>query len=99
MELRDAFAATLKNLRNDLGLTQEDFVTVSSRTNVSLLERGKTVPTLDKFQQLCTVLGIHPVTLLALCYCHKDNVSAASLLSLVSDEIARFTPLKPSSAE
>jgi transcriptional regulator with XRE-family HTH domain len=94
MELREAFAATLKHLRNELGLTQEDFVNVSSRTNISLLERGKSVPTLEKFQQLSTILELHPVTLLALCYCEKDDLSIASLLGAVSEEVARM-PFSP----
>lgn len=98
MELRDAFAETLKRLRRDLGLTQEDFVAVSSRTNVSLLERGRSIPTLEKFQQLCSVLDIHPVTLLALCYSVKDGVSSHSLLRSVENEIARLSELDSTDA-
>lgn len=88
MELRDAFANTFKQLRSELGLTQEDFVGVSSRTNVSLIERARTVPTLDKLQQLCTVLDLHPVTVLTLCYCQKERMEPEALLGLVADEIA-----------
>ncbi|MEI4523571.1 helix-turn-helix domain-containing protein [Pseudomonas sp. CCNWLW23] len=73
MELRKAFGATLRQVRLQKNLTQEDFALVSSRTNVSLLERGGTSPTLDKLEELCSALGIHPVTLMAACYMRKES--------------------------
>jgi transcriptional regulator with XRE-family HTH domain len=50
-------------------MTQEDFSTTSSRTYVSMLERGVRSPTLSKINELSETLGIHPLTLLALAYC------------------------------
>lgn len=81
MELRAAFALTLRELRLQQGLTQEDFTTVSSRTNLSLLEREKTVPTIEKLAQLCTVLKIHPLTLMAICYSKMEGVSIDQIFS------------------
>lgn len=72
MELKEAFGATLRQARLQKGLTQEHFALVSSRTNVSLLERGGTSPTLEKLESLCSVLGVHPVTLVAACYMRKE---------------------------
>jgi len=87
MELRTAFALTLRRLRAQLNLSQEDFAVVSSRTNVSLLERAKTIPTLEKLEHLCTVLNVHPLTVLALCYAQKDNILAESLVRQLSEEL------------
>lgn len=87
MELKTAFALTLRSLRAQLNLSQEDFSVVSSRTNISLLEREKTIPTLEKLEHLCTVLKIHPLTVMALCYSEKDGVPAEALMDLLSEEL------------
>ena len=73
MELKAAFGATLREVRLQRSLTQEDFSIVSSRTMVSLLERAGTSLTLEKLEELCSVLGVHPVTLMAACYMRKEN--------------------------
>lgn len=88
MELRKAFGATLRQVRLQKNLTQEDFALVSSRTNVSLLERGGTSPTLDKLEELCSALGIHPVSLVAACYMRKEETDdIRRFLSRVQDEL------------
>ncbi len=68
MKTRMAFATSLREARKALGLTQEDFSLLSSRTYVSSLERGIKSPTLDKIEDLARVLKIHPLTLIALTY-------------------------------
>ncbi|MDP9691322.1 UNVERIFIED_ORG: transcriptional regulator with XRE-family HTH domain [Pseudomonas mohnii] len=75
MELKEAFGATLRQARLRKGLTQEHFSLVSSRTNVSLLERGGTSPTLIKLEELCRVLDVHPVSLVAACYMRKESIT------------------------
>lgn len=88
MELRKAFGATLRQVRLQKNLTQEDFALVSSRTNVSLLERGGTSPTLDKLEELCGALGIHPVSLVAACYMRKENTDdIGKFLAHLEDEL------------
>jgi len=88
MELRKAFGATLRQVLLQKNLTQEDFALVSSRTNVSLLERGGTSPTLDKLEELCSALGIHPVSLVAACYMRKENTGdIRKFLSHVENEL------------
>jgi transcriptional regulator with XRE-family HTH domain len=88
MELRTAFALTLRGLRTQMNLSQEDFSVVSSRTNISLLERAKTIPTLEKLEHLCMVLKVHPLTVLALCYAQKDGLSTETLLCQLSEELS-----------
>lgn len=90
MELKTAFAQTLRETRTKRKLTQEDFSPVSSRTNISLLERGKTVPTLEKLDQISTLMEVHPLTLMAMCYAKRDSTSIACLLKLIGEEAAFF---------
>lgn len=87
MELKSAFSTTLREVRILRNLTQEDFTCVSSRTNLSMLERAKSIPTLEKLEELCSVLNVHPLTMLAICYSTKDDVSMDSLLELVVGEL------------
>jgi transcriptional regulator with XRE-family HTH domain len=87
MELKSAFSTTLREIRILRNLTQEDFTAVSSRTNLSMLERGKTIPTLEKLEDLCSVLNVHPLTMLAVCYSTKDDISMDSMFGQVVGEL------------
>ncbi len=73
MDIKDAFAAALKQARTAKRLTQEDFSNVSSRTYVSTLERGLKNPTLDKIEDLASVMRLHPLTLITLAYMIERN--------------------------
>lgn len=68
MKTRRAFASALKELRKSRGLTQEDFSLISSRTYISILERGLKSPTLEKIEAIAEILKVHPLTLLSLTY-------------------------------
>lgn len=72
---------------------------VSSRTYVSNLERGIKVPTIRKVDSLAAVLGIHPLTLLALSYIDTRKATESDLRTLLTgvfDETAGL--LKETSA-
>ncbi|MBI5921988.1 MAG: helix-turn-helix transcriptional regulator [Betaproteobacteria bacterium] len=73
MDVRQAFAFTLKRARKAKHLTQEDFDLASSRTYLSSLERAQKSPTLDKIDQLAKVLEVHPAALIAVSYSLKDG--------------------------
>jgi transcriptional regulator with XRE-family HTH domain len=88
MELKKAFGEALRNIRVDKKLTQEDFSVVSSRTYMSSLERGVYSPTIEKLDALASVLGIHPLTLLASSYLVANpDISAEALLKRVRAEL------------
>ncbi|MFN3503605.1 MAG: helix-turn-helix domain-containing protein [Allorhizobium sp.] len=55
------FAGAIKALRLSLGRSQESFGVVSSRTYLSVLERGLKSPTLGRVDVLAQELGIHPL--------------------------------------
>lgn len=82
------FAQALRETRSTLGITQEDFGVVSSRTYVSSLERGIKVPTLSKIDELASVMGIHPLTLLTLAYAKSsDHKAVEQVLQIVRNEL------------
>lgn len=94
MDIKEAFAAALKQTRTSKGLTQEDFSNVSSRTYISTLERRLKTPTLDKVEDLAGAMGIHPLTLLTLTYMiERKNVDSAELFSLVAKELGQLASL------
>ncbi len=86
---RNFFSNALKAARKFSNVSQEDFGLISGRTYVSALERGLKQPTLNKVDELASVLGIHPLTLLALSYLDREDPSAQeSLLADVSRELS-----------
>ena len=86
MAAKSSLAKALKTVRKARGLSQEAFSDVSSRTYLSSLERDLKSPTLNKLAELCEVMEIHPVTLLALAYSGNDSKKADQLLSQVRHE-------------
>ena len=45
------------------------------------------IPTLEKLEQLCSVLNIHPLTMMAICYATKEDVTIDVLLDQVRVEL------------
>lgn len=80
MKTKLAFGKSLKKLRKAKKVTQEDFSIVSSRTYISMLERGQKSPTLEKVEALAKVLKIHPVSLLYLTYMYAGGYRDAEAL-------------------
>jgi transcriptional regulator with XRE-family HTH domain len=91
MKLREGFAAALRETRRVQELTQEDFSDVSSRTYLSTLERGMKSPTLDKLEEIASVLGIHPVALLTIAYCKMEKSDAETFCKRIASETKKFT--------
>ena len=87
MAAKSSLAKALKTVRKARGLSQEAFSDVSSRTYLSSLERDLKSPTLNKLAELCKVMEIHPVTLLALAYSGNNPKKADQLLSQVRHEL------------
>ncbi|EZI24051.1 TPA: helix-turn-helix transcriptional regulator [Pseudomonas aeruginosa] len=73
MELKRAFGIALRDSRKARHLKQEDFGGVSSQTYLSQLEAGAKGPTLEKTHDLASVMGVHPLTILARCYLLMDD--------------------------
>ncbi len=87
MAARYSLAKALKTVRKARGLSQEAFSDVSSRTYMSTLERDLKSPTLHKLTELCGVMEIHPLTLLALAYAGDSPRKTDELLAQVRQEL------------
>lgn len=94
MAHQDLFGQALRRARKARGMTQEDFSTTSSRTYVSMLERGERSPTLAKINELSETLKIHPLTLLAMAY--AGPVSPSELRKLLAEVEREATSLMQS---
>ncbi|MGB9154638.1 MAG: helix-turn-helix transcriptional regulator [Alphaproteobacteria bacterium] len=68
MDLREVFAANLRRLRHETGLSQEDLAYNAdiNRTYISKLEKGICYPGLEIIGKLASVLGVAPAVLLEL---------------------------------
>lgn len=87
MELKRSFGKMLCWLRGERGFTQEDFSIVSSRTYISSLERGIYSPTLEKLDDIASVMKVHPITLMIGTYALKEQRSVDELLSEVRSQL------------
>jgi transcriptional regulator with XRE-family HTH domain len=88
------FGRALRVARRAKGLPQESFDQVSSRTYISSLERGLKQPTVAKVDELAAVLGVHPLTLLALSYLrHPTAASVQRLTAHLIKEIDELSVL------
>ncbi|MCE0969434.1 helix-turn-helix domain-containing protein [Pseudomonas sp. NMI4491_12] len=76
LDIREAFAQALKDMRHRAALAQTDFPPVVSREHISLLERGLRAPTLEAIDDLAKVLGISPLALVLQCYLLRDPTTS-----------------------
>lgn len=95
MLVKTEFGQAFRKLRLLRGMTQEDFSLVSSRTYISLLERGLKNPTVDKVAQIANPLALHPLTILAIAYTKDaDFERALLLLDEIRKELEMLTSKK-----
>ena len=87
MESKLAFGTALRLLRKKRGLTQEDFDAVTGRTYLSALERGLKSPTLEKVNELASVLGVHTLSLLSLSYVQGEPSEVMNVLEKLKQEL------------
>lgn len=88
MELKRAFGMALRDTRKARNLIQEDFEGVSSQTYLSQLEVGAKGPSLEKTHELASVMGVHPLTILARCYLLVDDtLTLEQLFARIRTEI------------
>lgn len=94
LAIKSNFGSAHRALRIAVGVRQEQFDGISNRTYVSALERGLKQPTLPKIDELASVLGVHPLSLLVLCYLDQPTtLSVRSGLDAVQREIDELLAL------
>ena len=84
------FGIGLQRARKSRKLTQEDFSIVSSRTYLSSLERGIKAPTITKIEEIATVIGVHPLSLIAYAYLPSSSAERAKFWEAIAGDIDSF---------
>lgn len=97
MSIRKGLASALAAARKQRGLAQEDFSDVSSRTYISSIEREIKSPTLEKLEQLASVIEIRAATLIVLATMHAEGIPAEELLRCIQAEINALGQVTPKS--
>ena len=90
MALLKRFGIGLQRARKSRELTQEDFSVVSSRTYLSSLERGIKAPTITKIDEIATVIGVHPLSLIAYAYIPSDSKEREQFWATIATEVDSF---------
>jgi len=84
------FGIGLQRARKSRELTQEDFSVVSSRTYLSSLERGIKAPTITKIDEIATVIGVHPLSLIAYAYLPSCSAERDRFWATIAAEVDSF---------
>jgi transcriptional regulator with XRE-family HTH domain len=88
---RNNIGEALRRLRTSKGLSQEHFGDVSSRTYVSVVERGLKHPTLSKLDEIASEMQVHPLTLLTLAYAGRVDIdNFARIQERVASELQEY---------
>lgn len=87
MDLRAAVGIAIRKIRVSRAVPQEGLG--PSQSYVSDVERGMKSPSIEKIDDIATVLGVHPVTLLAYAYV-QAGVSSSDLLDRIHRELSKL---------
>lgn len=87
MSLRNSFAAVLRLLRHQKGMTQSDISKTVAQSHVSQLESAKTTATIDVSCELASAMKIQPVSLITLALACYDQRTPREILSEVLAEL------------
>lgn len=100
MDFRHALGFAIRAIRKSRKLSQEQFDVVSSRTYISVLERGIKGATLEKLDQISGVLGVHPAALVCVAYALADGKGSPGLvIEEISSEAKALLEQMPGSCE
>ena len=95
MALLKRFGIGLQKARKSRKLTQEDFSVVSSRTYLSSLERGIKAPTITKIEEIASVIGVHPLSLVAYAYAPASTAERTEFWTKIIAELDSFDNAVP----
>lgn len=87
MDLKAAVGIAIRKIRISRAVPQEELG--PSQSYVSDVERGMKSPSIEKIDDMATVLGVHPVTLLAYAYI-QAGVPPSDLLERVNFELSKL---------
>jgi transcriptional regulator with XRE-family HTH domain len=87
MDLRAAVGIAIRKIRISRAVPQEELG--PSQSYVSDVERGMKSPSIEKIDDIATVLGVHPLTLLAYAYV-QAGVQPSDLLERIQFELSKL---------
>ncbi|WP_016771174.1 MULTISPECIES: helix-turn-helix domain-containing protein [Pseudomonas] len=90
MQLRRAYANTLRFLRERRGLNQLELAGAVDASYISRLEHGESAVTIETNEALAEALEIGPLAVLALVHGAKRDVSAREMLKEAAEELERL---------
>jgi transcriptional regulator with XRE-family HTH domain len=90
VSMKVPFAAILRALRSQKGLTQESIPEGSNRQYLSQLEHGKSSPTLDKLQDLSEAFGVSTLALIGAVTAVKEDLTVDDLIAKFSAQMKAF---------
>lgn len=90
MLLRQAYAHTLRFLRERKGLKQLDLAGRIDASYISRLERGDNAVTIETSESLSAALDVAPLALLALVHSAKQGVPAKAALEQAMQELKQL---------
>ncbi|MBH8614351.1 helix-turn-helix domain-containing protein [Pseudomonas mohnii] len=90
MQLRRAYANTLRFLRERKGLNQLELAGAVDASYISRLEHGQSAVTIETNEALAEALEIGPLAVLALVHGAKSSGSAREMLKEATEELERL---------
>lgn len=86
MDYNEAFGSVFRSLRLMRGLTQEAFQPSATERYIRNIEKAKQTPTIDMVRDLCDVLRVSPMTLMAIVEAkHTDQNSEILMKAAISE--------------
>ncbi|WP_376746672.1 helix-turn-helix domain-containing protein [Stutzerimonas nitrititolerans] len=86
MDYRQALGSSLRKFRRARGLSQESFMSISSRAHISMLERGLKGVTIEKMIEIAEVMRVHPLTVLLDSFSSYEGIAPERLLKQIAHE-------------
>ncbi|MBC3456006.1 MULTISPECIES: helix-turn-helix domain-containing protein [Pseudomonas] len=80
MDYKEAFGSVFRSLRLMRGLTQEAFLPSATERYIRNIEKAKQTPTIEMVRDLCDVLRVSPMTLLAIVEAKHTGQNSEALM-------------------
>ncbi|HGY2299953.1 TPA: helix-turn-helix domain-containing protein [Pseudomonas putida] len=87
MDFNEAFGSVFRSLRLMRGLTQEAFLPSATERYVRNIEKAKQTPTVDMVRNLCDVLRVSPITLMAIVEAKHTGKDTEALIKAAMTEL------------
>lgn len=87
MEYNEAFGSVFRSMRLMRGLTQEAFQPSATDRYIRNIEKAKQTPTIEMVRDLCDVLGVSPMTFMAIVEAKHTGKDSEALMKEAITEL------------